>query len=127
MPDKLGQYNFRMLLQIPLDTQYDTVPGTPDNIVQRCTVPETGEQECEEKINIGITGSAPADRNIEIVAEPLRQRHMPSAPEFGYRLGDIRIIEIFLKVDAEHLSEADCHIRITGKVEIELYSIADDA
>ena len=45
---------------------------------------------------------------------------MPSAPEFTDTLRHIRIIEIFREMETEHLTQTDRHIRITGKIKIDL-------
>src|SRR3954468_18365902 len=50
---------------------------------------------------------------------------MPTPPKFGDRLGDIGIIKIERKIDADHQAKADRHVRVTGEVEIDLEAIAD--
>lgn len=50
---------------------------------------------------------------------------MPSSPELGCRGRYIRIIEVFHKTEAEHMTQTDRHVRISGKVEINMQHIAD--
>ena len=61
-----------------------------------------------------------AQWEIDILAEELSQRNMPSAPEFGDGARDIRITEVFLIAESQHTAEADCHIGIRGEIEIDL-------
>ena len=48
---------------------------------------------------------------------------MPAAPELGNRFGQIWIIKVFHKVKSKHSSQADSHVRIPGKVKINLQSV----
>ena len=48
---------------------------------------------------------------------------MPSAPELRNAARNIRIIEVFKEVKAEYFSESDCHIAVTGEVEIDMKRI----
>ena len=48
---------------------------------------------------------------------------MPAPPELRSGAGDERVVEVFAEVEAEDLSEADRHIGIAGKVEVDLEHI----
>ena len=48
---------------------------------------------------------------------------MPAAPKLAYGFRNIGIVEVFLEMEPEHLSEADGHIRIAGKVKKDLQGI----
>ncbi len=52
---------------------------------------------------------------------------MPSSPEFRYRIRDIRIVKVFFKVESCHPPHPDGHIRIGGKVQIDLEHVHKDA
>ena len=99
----------------------------PDDERPFRAVPQPAQQEDDHQIEIRPVraGSASAERDIEIVPEPGGQRDVPAAPEFGDRLGDVGIVEIERKIDADHQAEADRHIRVAGKVEIDLQRVAD--
>ena len=64
-----------------------------------------------------------AEGNIKVVAEPAAERNMPAAPELRYACGDIRIVEIFAKTESENASESYRHIRIPGKIKIDVQHI----
>ena len=48
---------------------------------------------------------------------------MPSAPELPDGLGHIGVVEIFHEVKAEHFPQADGHIRVAGKIIINLKGV----
>ena len=48
---------------------------------------------------------------------------MPLSPEILNAYRTVRIIEVFLKVKAEHFAKTDCHIGITRKIVIDLEKI----
>ena len=52
---------------------------------------------------------------------------MPAAPEIFDRGGNIGIVEVLVNVKTEHFAQTDRHIRITGKIEIDLESISHNA
>ena len=58
--------------------------------------------------------------SIYIFFEPTRKRHMPTPPKFCNAAGNIGIVEVLRKCEAEHFAKADCHQRITGKIKIDL-------
>ena len=82
-------------------------------------MPETGEEPYDEKVEY-LVFSVAAKRNIDIVAEESAQGHMPSAPEFRCRAGNIGIIEVFEEVESEDPAKTYRHIGITGEVIINL-------
>ena len=48
---------------------------------------------------------------------------MPAPPEIRYRSCPIRRIEICRQIKAQHLRNSDCHVRISGKIKINLKRI----
>ena len=67
-----------------------------------------------------------AERDVEVVAEPGRQRHVPAAPELLHRVGDVGPAEVLREAEAEHPAEADRHVGVAGEVEVDLQRVADD-
>ena len=92
-------------------------------------VPEARERPDEKEVqNIARAGAAvAAEGNVDIVAEPRGERDVPAPPELGDAAGDIGIVEVFKKVEAEHPAKADGHVGIGGKVEINLKRVGDGA
>ena len=92
-------------------------------------VPEARERPDEKEVqNIARAGAAvAAEGNVDIVAEPRGERDVPAPPELGDAAGDIGIVEVFKKVEAEHPAKADGHVGIGGKVEVDLKRVGDGA
>ena len=59
---------------------------TPSNEVPACAVPEARHEPYDEYIENPSAEfhAVSAERDVDIVAEPASQRHMPTSPEFGY-------------------------------------------
>ena len=51
---------------------------------------------------------------------------MPAPPEFRNAARAIGMVEVFEEVKAEHFSQTDRHIRVAGKVKIDLKGKCDD-
>ena len=85
-------------------------------------MPEAGEQPHDG--NIPKLHRKPpavaAQRDVHIVAEPRAHGDVPPPPEIRNALRAVGVVEVFKEVKAEQLPEADRHIRIAGKVEIDL-------
>ena len=64
-----------------------------------------------------------AQRDIDVIPEPGAEAHVPAAPEFGDAAGDIGIIEVFGKAKAEDLPQADGHIAVPGKIEVDVQRV----
>ena len=52
---------------------------------------------------------------------------MPPPPELGGGLGDIGVVEILQKLEAQHPPQANGHVGIAGEVEVELEGEGNDA
>src|ERR1051325_4933313 len=85
-------------------------------------MPQTGEEPNDKKIEHHVPAIA-TQRDVNVIAEESAQRDMPPSPEFSGRSGNIGEVEILMLMEAELFSKADGHIRITGKVEIDLERI----
>ena len=109
-----------------LQAENQSVPGSPKAIVPGCSVPKSGYQESNKQVQIWNAGLAAANRNINIVTQPVGQRNMPPSPEFRQRKGNIRIIKILLKVKAEHLGKSDRHICVAAEIKIKLQCITNN-
>src|SRR3546814_8661855 len=98
-----------------LDAKDQPVPRAPDEERPVRAMPETAEQHRQEQIAIGLGGAAAiaAERDVEIVAQPTRQAHVPAPPELGDALADVRLVEVRSE---EHTSELQSLMRISYAV-----------
>ncbi|GBF26093.1 hypothetical protein MnTg02_01129 [bacterium MnTg02] len=90
-------------------------------------MPKPRQQKHDTEVEIGPRGAfaIAAERNVDIVAKPARQGHMPASPELGDGTGSIRIVEILREAETEDPAEPDGHVRIGREIEIELQRISD--
>ena len=111
-----------------LENEKCPVEQTPDDEIPARAVPETAEKEHGDKVAIHARGRDPvaAERHVQIIAEPRRQRDVPSAPELLHALGDIRPPEILRKAEAEHASQTNRHVGVAGEIEVDLQRVAAD-
>ena len=63
-----------------------------------------------------------AQRYIHILLKPGAQGDMPPAPEIGDALRRIGIPEILREMKAHHRAQPHGHIRITGKIKVDLHA-----
>ncbi len=86
------------------------------------TMPETAKQEDQEQIEIGSGRPFPVTTQwyIQIIPEPVRQCHMPPAPELRDTPGPVGLIKVLWKGEPHHFAQPDCHIGITREIEIDL-------
>ena len=48
---------------------------------------------------------------------------MPPAPKIFDRRCNVRVVKVFWEMEAENTTQTNGHVRITGKIEIDLQSI----
>src|SRR5260370_34767770 len=95
---------------------------TPKHNRPRRALPKTTKHHRYKEIEITPSLATPvaAERNVKIVAQEARQRHMPLPPKVDDVDRLVRRIEIRRKANAKQQREPDGHVGIAGEVEIEL-------
>src|SRR6185369_14864532 len=61
-----------------------------------------------------------SQREKQIIAYPVGQRHMPALPEFTHRPRQIGLAEVFRKVKSQDMSRAKGNVSIAGKIAVNL-------
>ena len=81
-------------------------------------MPDAGEGPDDEQIAQLLSMAHPAatQGNIHIVPEPAGQGNVPAAPQVDKAAGRIGPAEVLIKVETEHLTKADGHVRVAGEV-----------
>ncbi|MPN04004.1 hypothetical protein SDC9_151240 [bioreactor metagenome] len=99
----------------------------PEHHLPVCPVPKPAEQHGQHQVDLGAGFPFPvaAKRDIEIVPQPCGKADVPALPEFRRVLGEIRHIKVFAEVVTKCLRRADGHIRIAGKITVDLNRIGD--
>ena len=92
-------------------------------------MPQAGEHPGDEQIAHRAPGPFPvaAQRDINVAAEPGPQRHMPPPPEIRNGFGHVGVAEVVREVEPQHPAHPLGHIRVAGKVEINLEGEGEDA
>lgn len=88
-------------------------------------MPEAAHREDNHRVEhpSGFAATVATEREINIVAKPSRERDMPSAPEVGYGLCEIRSDEVGWQINAKESSATYRHQRVAGKVGINLNGV----
>ena len=111
------------------EDEQHAVEQAPEDEVPGGAVPEAGQQPDDQQVEDDPRCLPPvaAERDVHIVPEPGGQGDVPPAPEVGDRRGDVRVVEVLVEREPEHAAEADGHVRVPGKVEVDLQRVAGDA
>ena len=89
-------------------------------------MPQSGQKENENSIEHGpvLSFAIAAQRDVHIQSKPRGQGYMPATPKVLHGGRNIRIIEILFEMKSEHFAHPDRHIRISGKVEVNLKKVS---
>ena len=115
------------LSQIFFPCQKDKVAQAPEDKGPVGPVPDAGQKPHSQHIKDVTAGGAPvaAQGDVDIIPEPLGQGHMPPVPEVRDAGRLIGGVEVLPDLKAQELPDPDRHIRVAGKVIIELEGIGD--
>ena len=91
-------------------------------------MPEPPQQHHDGQINVCAPHpfSVAPEGNIEVIPQPGGKRNVPSSPELGDGLRQVRGIEVFRKNESQHQPEADGHIGIGAEIEVDLKGIGSE-
>ena len=89
-------------------------------------MPETTQQHGDHQVaaNEPNAATVAAQADVEIVAQPARQRDMPAPPEILQRGGPVWLIEIAREAIAEQRRQPHRHIGIGREIAVDLHGIA---
>lgn len=106
-----------------LEKHDHAVRKTPEDERVIRAMPDTCQKEYHEKIEVHITGTVSAERNIDIFFKPGAEGDVPSPPEFRDRSGNVGEVEVLFDVVSEDAAKADGDIRVSRKVIVDLEEI----
>ena len=103
-------------LPVP-DNQVDAVQAAPDDEVPGGAVPQAAEQHREHQVHVGADGALPvaAERDVQVVAQPARQRHVPAPPELLDRPRAVGPVEVLRELEPEQLRDADRDVGVAAR------------
>ena len=107
-------------------SQSHAVKQSPQHKVERRTVPQSAEQHGDDEVDVAAHAAfaVAAERYIQVVLEPRRQRDVPTAPEVGNRRSLIGAVEVDVKSKSQKQRQTYGHIAIAREVAVDLQSIA---
>ena len=108
-----------------LKNQQQEIPQPPAQESPVCTMPDASQCPYHKEIPQPAppATTVAAHRDIHIIPEPGTQGYMPPAPKISYAPCDIWIIEIFWEPESKYPAQPDSHIRVPGKIKINLQGI----
>ena len=111
-----------------LGAEPDAVDQAPGDERPPRAVPEPAEQHRQEQVAVRDrrAAAAPAERDVEVVAEPAGERHVPPPPEVLERDGGVRGVEVLRELEAEQERDADGDVRVAGEVGVDLHRVGVD-
>src|SRR6266571_440706 len=114
--------------QRAMEHEQPTVPCAPGGEGPVGAVPETAEHHRHHDVDALARLRAPvaAERDVQVVAQPERQRHVPAAPEVARRDGLVGTVEVLWQLDAEQPPEPDRHVGIAAEVEVDLEGVPEE-
>ena len=109
--------------------QSRAVQSAPKDETHRRAVPQSAQQHRQEQVAVGPDAAlaVAAQRDVEVVAQPRRERDVPPPPELGDRRRLVGCVEVFREAEAQQQGDADGHVRIAREVAVDLQRIAVDA
>ena len=66
-----------------------------------------------------------AERDVHVVPQPPRQRHVPAPPEVLDRCRRVGLVEVVGEPDAHQQGDADRHVGVAGEVGVDLHGVRD--
>ena len=108
-----------------VNRQRRAVQRAPEHEVRPRAVPQSAEHHRQHEVDVRARAApaVAAERNVEVFLEPCGQADVPALPELADVAGDVRQVEVALELVAERVRAADRHVRIAGKVEVDLQRV----
>ena len=85
-------------------------------------VPKTAHQEDDEHVADGLplANARTAKRDVEVVAEPRRERDVPTPPKLRDVAREVRRLEVGHELDAKEFGGADGDVAVAGEIPVDL-------
>ena len=113
-----------LLLQQGFDAKIDALHKAPHNERKSCTMPNAADEEGEHQ-GTHNTPHLPAtqgkrQRGVNVIGQPVDQRHVPTTPKFRHGSGKERPIEVGDDIQAHATGGTNGYQRIASQVAIHL-------
>ena len=104
------------------------VDPAPDDERPAGAVPEAADEHRQHQVPVREERPAavPAERDVEVVAQPARERHVPAPPEVRDRGRRVRRVEVLREREAEQERDPDRDVRVAEEVGVDLHRVRVD-
>ena len=111
-----------------VQSQRHTVHAAPRHEVQACSMPETAKQHGDNQIEVCAHASlaVTSQGDVDIVANPRRERDVPPTPEVGDALRAVGSVEVQGEAESQEQGDANGHVAVAGEVAVNLKRVAVD-
>ena len=92
-----------------------------------CQSPESRNVARTIRLALRRRHAAAAERDVDVVAKPGRERDVPAAPEVGRAVRDVGMVEVDDQLEAEPARHAAGDVRVGGEVGVDLDAEREDA
>ena len=112
-----------------LDDERGAVDPAPDDERPAGAVPEAADEHRQHEVAIREQRPAAvaAERDVEVVAEPARERHVPAPPEVRDRRRGVGRVEVLREREPEEERDPDRDVRVAEEVGVDLHRVGVDA
>src|SRR5690606_12635360 len=108
---------------VPLVYQeVSAVHRTPKDEAPPRSMPHAAQNHGQHQIELSapLGAAVSPERDIQVVPQASGKRYVPPTPELAYIFGLVRRIEVVGQADIEEPGQANCHVRVSGEVEVKL-------
>ena len=114
-----------LLTKILVCHQPEAVNAAPNHKIEAGSVPQSAKQHGDNKVHIlsYLALSVASERDIDVVANPRRQRNVPPPPEVSNAVAFVRSVEVHRKAETQQQCNADGHVAIAAEVAVNLHGI----
>ena len=117
----------RPFTPLALRHQTEAVVEAPDHEGPVRPVPQPADRHGRNEVpQLGpLAATVAAQRDVDVVAQPARQRHVPAPPEVLDRGRRVGLVEVVGEADAHQQGDADRHVGVAGEVGVDLHRVGD--
>src|SRR5437867_740217 len=117
-----GVLVLRVAIEEAVADEKRAVERSPKHEVPGRAVPKAAEHHRQEQVAIGLDAppAVAAERDVEVIAEPGRQRDVPAKPEVAGVQREVRQLEIYHELESHELRNAARDVGVAREVAVDL-------
>src|SRR5271168_2008192 len=105
-----------------MNNQEDAVIETPEHKIPGGAMPEPSQHHRDHQVSVGLrhTFTVATQRDVEIVAEPIRKADMPARPKLSWIPRKVWKVEVENQFKSDQLGNAARDISVSRKIAVDL-------